>query len=476
MEEQKKIIIFGAGAVGSKVCNLLGKESILCFIDNNAQGELDGIPIIKLSDIFLYYPTGKVVVASYYHYPEMCNQLENAGITDYLVWKPSFDRYFDYITMYEGGWHRYGYTYLNGLPMSGTPVVFPLCPIIFHLVEAQKEAIGIYSYNGVEDLFIFLFYAYGIADRIKYIFRTRKQNCFRIPDEIKKLSAYDNSDKEYENFKNAKGEMDSLLITVERRDIDLCPIEELYDEDFEVFDMFDITPYIFPNPSISRMKNIYQGKRCFIVGNGPSLKTEDLDTLKLNNEICFGVNKIFMIFDKTDWRPDFLAVVDKELFIHNTDKFLSLDIPIKFFVNWPGLEIEKKTDYFLNYLWEYAFPNKPRFSAQPDRIVFGGRTTVYDICIQMAVYMGFKEIYLLGVDNTMSYTFHVSNHFIKDYYSDEEATVLKSIGYRPCFDEIDLAYKHAEWHSRKNGYRIFNATRGGKLEIFERVDFETLFS
>lgn len=470
-DEQKKIIIFGAGAIGTKVSNLLGKESVLCFVDNFGEGELNDIPLIKFDNIFSYYPAGKVIVASYNHYPEMCAQLEDAGITDYLVWRPSFDRYFDDIIMYENGGHKYGYTYLDGILFR-----FPLYPTIIQLVEAKKEAIGVYSYNGIEDLFIFLLYAYGIADRVKYIFRTKKQNCFKVPEEIENLPTYKSFDKEYENFMNAKGDMDALLIAVERRDIDLCSMKELFSGDYDTFDIFDTTHYISPNPAIQKYKNTYKGKRCFIIGNGPSLRKEDLDTLHLNNEICFGVNKIHLIFDKTKWRPDFLAVSDTRYMGLCKSELLNLDIPVKFVVNCPESMTTEEGIILFNCTAENTYPNYPRFSEHPDRTVFKAGSVVYDICLQMAVYMGFTEIYLLGVDNNLNSYANILNsqHFDKNYHTGEEAIQFKR--FSSLYELTDLAYEQAEWHSRKKGYRIFNATRGGRLEAFERVDFDSLFS
>lgn len=59
---------------------------------------------------------------------------------------------------------------------------------------------------------------------------------------------------------------------------------------------------------ISGIKDVYKGKRCFIVGNGPSLRVDDLD--KIKNEYSFASNKIYKIFDKTMWRPDYYVICD----------------------------------------------------------------------------------------------------------------------------------------------------------------------
>ena len=66
------------------------------------------------------------------------------------------------------------------------------------------------------------------------------------------------------------------------------------------------------------------------------------------------------------------------------------------------------------------------------------------------------------------------NHFIKEYYRDNEEAKYKTAVFRD--DVITKAYEWAEIYSRKHGFRIYNATRGGKLEVFERVDFDSLFT
>ena len=55
---------------------------------------------------------------------------------------------------------------------------------------------------------------------------------------------------------------------------------------------------------LKKYKDIHKGKRCFIIGNGPSLQMSDLEILYKNKEICFGVNRIFLGFKDTEWRPD----------------------------------------------------------------------------------------------------------------------------------------------------------------------------
>ena len=89
--------------------------------------------------------------------------------------------------------------------------------------------------------------------------------------------------------------------------------------------------------------------------------------------------------------------------------------------------------------------------------------------MQLAAYMGVKEIYLLGVDFT--YGGQEKNVEYTHFYGTDKSGNA-SIGY---VKHVALAYQSAKEYADSHGIKIYNATRGGKLEIFERVDFDSLF-
>ena len=68
----------------------------------------------------------------------------------------------------------------------------------------------------------------------------------------------------------------------------------------------------------------YKGQRCFIVGNGPSLNLEDLN--KLKNEKTFAFNRIYYIFDKTEWRPSFYITEDIKIISNSLDEINKLNL------------------------------------------------------------------------------------------------------------------------------------------------------
>lgn len=239
-----------------------------------------------------------------------------------------------------------------------------------------------------------------------------------------------------------------------------------------------VTPYIkikcFETRKIfKKYKNIYKGQRCFIIANGPSLTIRDLEILQKNNEMTFGMNTIYMLFDRTSWRPDFYLAQDPSIiraYYKEIEKSLK-GIPKFIKLSGEPWKVIKEAIY---YDLDYKYANRkivPAFGNGKKSRFVDGRTVTYT-AIQLAAYMGFCEIYLLGCDNKYS----AQNDVVtKESYPDERMYGSKKIRANPNIEYNFKAYETAEKSSRKNNFRIYNATRGGILEIFERVDFDGLF-
>ena len=161
-------------------------------------------------------------------------------------------------------------------------------------------------------------------------------------------------------------------------------------------------------------RNIHKGKRCFILGNGPSLSKEDLS--KLKSEIVFVVNQASKISEYNKISPEYYFCVDQVFFSLDSndvndkqtiDSFISLKsetcnpicfIPAKYKEAVKKYEIDKLLEvrYFVEAL---RMVDKRQKFVDYTKVVtsFG---TVVQYAITMAVYMGFEKIYLLGCDNT----------------------------------------------------------------------------
>lgn len=216
------------------------------------------------------------------------------------------------------------------------------------------------------------------------------------------------------------------------------------------------------------------GKKCFIIGNGPSLQIEDLELIMQYKIPCFGSHRIYKIFDKTKWRPDFYCAQDSKLINENYRELSKMQLRNKYIAVCPSLfykSINNATYIKINT--DDFYPELPNFSSDLHMGIYEGFTVTY-MCIQLAVYMGFKEIYLLGVDHSYSIDLNPDgtikrDESIQDHFSsDDKVTNI------PQTYKSTLAYVAARKYSDQHGIKIYNATREGKLDVFERVELKTI--
>lgn len=221
-----------------------------------------------------------------------------------------------------------------------------------------------------------------------------------------------------------------------------------------------------------RFKNIGEGKRCFIIGNGPSLRKEDLELLK--NEFTLASNGIFSMFEQTNWRPTYYFLGDPDYAKFIGDK---IKIPINYskesFLIYTHLEkypndiINLENVYFYKQPYRTIFEiignkalrqNKPKFSHDVVKCIYSVGTITYEM-LQMAIYMGFDEIYLLGIDH---------NYYKKGAHFNGH----KDMNIKPPENLIcwEYGYEQAKKQASKRGIKIYNVTRGGYLEVFERKE------
>ena len=231
---------------------------------------------------------------------------------------------------------------------------------------------------------------------------------------------------------------------------------------------------------ITRLKDIHNGERCFIVANGPSLTADDLNMLHTKGEYTFGMNRIFKFFEKTEWRPTYYVCEDILIFNDCIDEINSIESKIKFIpINhhfFNGININNAYYFLANYCREKDFPNSFSTNIAKQMDSMG---TVTFTCINIAAYMGFSEIYLLGVDHNYhvikdEYGNTIVDDSVKDYFCDNYDNDIQDIVVHDM-GQNTRAYRKAKAACDELGTTIYNATRGGKLEIFHRVNFDSLF-
>lgn len=228
--------------------------------------------------------------------------------------------------------------------------------------------------------------------------------------------------------------------------------------------------------NIKKYKDKHKGQRCFIIGNGPSLNVEDLD--KLKDEITFASNRIYLLFDKTKWRPNYYSMVDMKMLNNYKEDVAKLELENIFIPLRAKEHFNKYTHniQYMNFRVEIAKPSNLKFSSDISNIVYNGYTVTYAL-IQFAIYMGFNEINLLGVDHNYS-QYRVNGKVITTDYKDNFSEEYITEGEDRCLPELgnsEIAYKLAYEYCTNNNIKIHNCTRGGKLEVFPRKKFEECF-
>lgn len=257
--------------------------------------------------------------------------------------------------------------------------------------------------------------------------------------------------------------------------------------DGKIIDFFNVDNFIsaFHHPELEKFRNIHKGERCFVLGNGPSLSVDDLNTLHDHNEICFASNGIYKLYDRTPWRPTYYTVSDDLVAKTTLEEIKKQSMPVFMSDLYNVMDIEKverKDFYYVHMHPNAGYVNHPDFSKDIVNCTYDGCTVVYDLSLQIAAFMGFSEIYLLGVDNTAG-MLDGDNHFAGYYSGDEKEKIMdmsapkfKDFSAQLFYEQMNRAFESADRFSKKYGFRIYNATRGGRLDVLERVNFDTLFN
>lgn len=253
-------------------------------------------------------------------------------------------------------------------------------------------------------------------------------------------------------------------------------------------------------------RDIHKGQRCFILATGPSIAKQNL--LKLKGEVCFSLADFFLHPQATQINPKYQVnaphhppfddqIVKMEIngyknkYNNNTIYFFG-HVPYihsfySVFKNNPALRL-KNTKY-VNY-WGAVFINEKNYL----------KNKIWDICgtpficksvvflaLQLAIYMGFKEIYLLGCDHDYLLKKLLNDSFIDNHFYKDEQMVEKGLpvplpdyaynssekffeSYYILWQQYRLIKEYAEI----KGQHIYNATEGGILDVFDRVKYDDI--
>jgi hypothetical protein len=223
--------------------------------------------------------------------------------------------------------------------------------------------------------------------------------------------------------------------------------------------------------NLSAFKDIHKGQRCFIIGNGPSLKAMDLS--RLRNEITFGMNRFYLLFPELGFTSSYFVAINDLVIQQSAEDIHSLLIPK--FLAWhahPYIQSGADTSFL------YTTYTGPKFSGDVRGRVWEGATVTY-VAMQIAFHMGFEQVILIGVDHnfvtggtpnqTITSVGDDPDHFASNYFGRGFKWQL------PDLQTSEVAYRLAKAAYERSGRKILDATRSGKLTVFPKVDYESLF-
>lgn len=224
--------------------------------------------------------------------------------------------------------------------------------------------------------------------------------------------------------------------------------------------------------ALEKYRDLHAGKRCFIIGNGPSLRQMDLT--RLRGEFTFGMNRIYLIFPEWGFTTTYLVAVNDLVLEQSAAELKALSLPK--FVTWRArlwLGDDPRAVFM-----DTDFTGPETFSGEATRRLFEG-FTVANVSLQLAFFMGFSEVILIGVDH--NYTTQGAanqavvsqgddpNHFAPNYFG------KGYVWQNPDLEGSERGFLRAREAYAQAGRRVLDATLGGKLTIFPKIDYNTLF-
>lgn len=216
-----------------------------------------------------------------------------------------------------------------------------------------------------------------------------------------------------------------------------------------------------------KIRGRFQGEKCVVIGNGPSLTVELLEAIREKSVFTFVANGFCFVFDRIDFTPGAVCMSNFEAIGMWLEAYPP--VTLKFFkAGWreafkPERGIENVYDLPFACVHDQGrhvatFIGDGHFSMDPFLENFCGDTVLLDFAVPMAVYMGFEDIYLCGVD--CDYT--------RGYF-DNKYPVATDTEFRGMINEdFSIAipsYKYAK--------RVLNSLGKGfyKLTESKRLDF-----
>ena len=234
-------------------------------------------------------------------------------------------------------------------------------------------------------------------------------------------------------------------------------------------------------------------KRCFVIGNGPSLKGVDLTRLK--GEVTIGANSFYKHPSAPAMELRYLCIGDPHFFqdeprVVDWHHLIEREMPKTTLILSKTARplVEKHALYPKHETFYVETSGVPARRPSEVNIDFTkplnvGQSTGTLVEIPLAMYLGFREIYLLGFDANWLENLAASYHFYDkhDHFPEFDSVAKDNRGFS-YEQDVETVRREFESHrllalrGRELGVQIWNATAGGRVDTYPRIRLDDVLS
>ncbi len=224
--------------------------------------------------------------------------------------------------------------------------------------------------------------------------------------------------------------------------------------------------------NLKKFENIHLGETAFLIGNGPSVRAEDLE--EMSNSLTFCFNRFHLAYGDFQFRPSYTLCCDRQMREDFGQEIVEKSAGTVF------IAAENKPEFEGTYEWlylEHLQPDQLFKESIEKKITTGGSVVV--LAIQLAYYMGITKFYLYGVDHTAHFNKNENakdayrsaigdgNHFIKNYRSGKPWCPQNT-------PQVEESFRVCSKFMNEQGGFVKNTSRFTRLEVIETIDFESV--
>ena len=238
------------------------------------------------------------------------------------------------------------------------------------------------------------------------------------------------------------------------------------------------------------LRNRHQGRRAFIIANGASIRHQNLSPLA--DEITIVMSGFWKHPVVAKWQPSYYCFSDPVFFdgsqpmsqffeslrehIHST----SFIVPLsgRDTIEREALLPAQQPVYYVDYHGRLLGSN------EKDGIDFTCRLpwfyTTAQLALMLAIYLGCSPVYLMGFDHDWLLFREYERHFYEGKTVSDHPVAHGTYTYALDSEMESMlrlwkGYRYLKVFAETRSVKILNATDGGLLDVFDRVEFTSLF-